>query len=532
MNKNSFSRLIIWIFLPIIVILIVNSLSVNLQIGISTEFDSVDLPSPQADLTYQRWSAYWGKPFIDHAEDVWADQYYAYVCGTLGLNIASSKLILSRYSEWGWGWQDWNVTWTDGSPTYGKAVWGDSSYIYTAGKSSNKIVLIKWDVFGNQIWNTSWNLGGHFGDIHSIWGINDILYISGVYINDTLLIKWDDEGTQIWNQTWGGSGWEESFDVWGIENEIYTCGSTSTYGSGLNDSVIIKWNSNGDQIWNRTWGYTSEEYYTSLFGNTDGVYLCGNIWDESHTFTDIVISHWNFDGDLQWNQAWGGSEDERAYSIWVNEFYIFLCATSQSYGATYEEVVLLKWTYAGVYIESYWPTWWYNYQYIGTSIYVSHHNVYICGWYNGSEEVTGDYDQFLFNFYSYDYPPAPELFIIKPNPSLNGTFLLEWQNISETDSYNLYKDIHPILDISTRIPYQTLTNTSFIEMGLDEGTYFYVVTSVLKDTESDISNPGVVLVDYPDPPKEKIPGYKVLLLIAVLGFTSLCIIRKVVTKNK
>ncbi|MBN2157174.1 MAG: hypothetical protein JW776_14110 [Candidatus Lokiarchaeota archaeon] len=481
--------------------------------SVSPDISSINLPL--ADPTYLLWETSWGGSNLDFAQDVWADQYYIYVCGTLDADTTNPKLILARYSEWGGGYQDWNVTWTIGMGVYGNAVWSNSYFIYTAGTSSDNLVLIKWDSEGNQIWNTTWYLGGNYGVAHSVWGIENEIYLSGVYSHDLLLIKWDDYGSQIWNRTWGGGNWEEGIDVWGINNEIYTCGSTSSYGSGLNDTLIVKWDSDGNQLWNRSWGTPYEEYYTSMFGFDTSLYFCGNIWNETDLTTDMLIMKWDSDGNELWYQIWSLPEEDKAYSIWANEFYVFVCGTTLGREAEYEKVVLAKYSYNGILVETSYPKWNDDYHYIPKSIFAYNNYLYVCGGYNGSAEISGDYDLYLLKFYSYSTPPAPYFTPIEPNPSLNGTYYLNWQYFPESEGYHLYRDIHPILDISGRIPYKILTSNSLIETGMEEGTYFYVVTCIVKGIESEISNPRVVLVDLPDPPDNKVPGYNIFLIIII-----------------
>ncbi len=155
-----------WTFIGFFIILLFFGSITNIDTDETTIDDSIQNPESQADWTYYRWGTRWGGSNVNQANDVWASEYYAYVVGTLDANTTNPKLILSRYTEWEWGVQDWNVTWTDGNPIYGNAVWGtqNMTYVYTAGTSLNDLILIKWSSNGEQIWNTTWNLGGKFGE--------------------------------------------------------------------------------------------------------------------------------------------------------------------------------------------------------------------------------------------------------------------------------------------------------------------------------------------------------------------------------
>ncbi|MHA1111622.1 MAG: hypothetical protein ACTSRE_11010 [Promethearchaeota archaeon] len=533
MNRNKSPQLKYWAIFGFLIIITILSSQMNPRNNTSSIANEPDNPESSVDLTYYRWGINIGGNNIDYAEDVWADGHFSYVVGTLDVNTSIPKLILTRCSNTGWnsGAQDWNVTWTKGDPIQGNAVWGTSNatYIYTAGTSPTELILIKWDINGTEIWNSSWNLAGNYGKIHAIWGIDDKIYMSGTYTDDLLLVSWNEEGVQLWNKTWGGSGWEEGFDVWGVDNEIFTSGSTSSYGAGLNDSVIVKWDNDGNQIWNQTWGDSGKEYFTSIFGIDSYFYVCGNVWNENDTSAAVVLK-FDFNGTYLWEEWWDGPEDEVACAIWANEYFVYLSASTNSWDPISDKMVVVKWSYAGIYVDSSWPWWGDDRQYVPEGIFGWDYNIYVCGWHNVSQDTPDDYIQFLYNFYSYHGPVPPWFEPIEPNPSLNGTYTLEWQNLPEVESYRIYRDIHPISDLTGRTPYEIVTNTSIIETNMDEGTYFYLITSILKGTESYTSNPRVVEVDLPAPPK-KVPGYNVILVITLMGFTSIWVYNKKFRKN-
>ncbi|TFG18979.1 MAG: hypothetical protein EU530_07605 [Promethearchaeota archaeon] len=472
------------------------------------------------------WSRGWGTENQDVAEDVWADEEGIYVCGSFGENTTQSKLTVRKYvlKARTYGKLIWERNWTSDSATHGKAIWGNGVDIYTAGHYQNALVLIKWDINGTEIWNSTWNLDGNFGKVHSIWGIDQYVYMSGVYIDDLLLIKWDANGIQLWNRTWGGIGWEEGTDVWGNDLGIYTSGSTSSYGNGENDSLIVRWDSDGNQIWNKTWGTTKEDYLTSIFGFDTTIYACGSEWNAETNNTDILIMKVFPNGTRDWYTYYKGYGNDTGHSIWANEYYAYICGSTLREDDEFEDLVWVKYTHTGALIDSF--TWGYEgLSDYGKGIFGIDQEIYICGTYYGIY-----YYQLLLRVYSYDGIQPPVFYTITPNPSQNGSVFIGWNAVPGADSYNLYKDIHPILDISNRTPYQSLTTTNISENGLEEGTYFYVLTTIMANTESIISLPGIVVVNLPDPPK-KVPGYNVILVITILGLTSLWIYKKNVRKS-
>ena len=137
---------------------------------------------------------------------------------------------------------------------------------------------------------------------------------------------------------------------------------------------------------------------------------------------------------------------------------------------------------------------------------------------------------YIIRYYTYNHIQPPDLFRITPNPSTNGSFFLEWEEVAGAEYYNLYKDIHPILDISNRTPYLSLISTNLTEIELNDGTYFYVLTTIMKGTESIISSPRIVEVYFPESSKRVIPGYNVYIAFSLLGISALWFYRKKIRK--
>ncbi|MBD3159176.1 MAG: hypothetical protein GF309_10345 [Candidatus Lokiarchaeota archaeon] len=100
---------------------------------------------------------------------------------------------------------------------------------------------------GTHLWNRSID-GTRTDDWDYGWGIdvdeNDNFYTIGQYNGSRgLLIKWDKNGTQIWNRTWVTAGYDVKI---GMEGWIYTVGST---GSGP-DFAVARWDPDDDGLIN------------------------------------------------------------------------------------------------------------------------------------------------------------------------------------------------------------------------------------------------------------------------------------------
>lgn len=112
------------------------------------------------------------------------------------------------------------------------------------------------------------------------WGVDE----------DILIIKVDSNGHIIWQKTIGGPSDELTFKVIeNVNNEIIVGASTWSYGFGSKDAWVLKLDSNGELIWQKTYGGDDFDGLFSLIECSDGHIVIagttgsfgennGNIW--------------------------------------------------------------------------------------------------------------------------------------------------------------------------------------------------------------------------------------------------------------
>ncbi len=221
---------------------------------------------------------------------------------------------------------EWNTTSGGMSSEEGSSIWCDSEgNSYTCGEGLD---VIKWSSNGTILWIYRWTaIGG------SIWGDGaGNLYICGYFYKtpapeanvDLFIVKLDTNGTQLWNQTWGGAEYDAGFAVTGDDaGNVYVCGSTRSFGVGWYDLVLIKWNTSGTQLWNRTFGGPNLESGRGIWYDSNGyVYICANtqsFGNGTSSHDDFLVTKWDKNGGLIWNYTWGGTEIDRATGIWGDD---------------------------------------------------------------------------------------------------------------------------------------------------------------------------------------------------------------------
>jgi len=147
--------------------------------------------------------------------------------------------------------------------------------------------------------------------------------------NDFFVVKLRATGALQWNKCFGGSGDDEATAVDTTTDGGYIiAGFTRSYdgdvtGShGYYDYWIIKLDSLGNLIWERTYGGTGDDKANSIATTIDGGYIVAGLSNSKNG--DVTGNHGGYDywviklnsiGTIQWEQSFGGSGGDEATSI-------------------------------------------------------------------------------------------------------------------------------------------------------------------------------------------------------------------------
>ncbi len=184
--------------------------------------------------------------------------------------------------------------------TYAIQQTSDGGYILTGytksyGAGGQDAWLIKTDSSGNKLWDRTF--GGSFDEYaSSVQQTSDGGYILAGYTSsygvggqDAWLIKTDSNGNKLWDRTFGGSDDEYASSVQQTSDGGYIlAGYTSSYGVGGQDAWLIKTDSNGNKLWDRTFGGSDEDYASAVQQTSDGGYILAGATQNSD-----YMSHWD-----------------------------------------------------------------------------------------------------------------------------------------------------------------------------------------------------------------------------------------------
>ncbi len=173
---------------------------------------------------------------------------------------------------------------------------------------------------------------------------------SGAGISDFLVLKLSFAGVIEWQYTYGGSGDDVAYAVQETSDEGYiVAGYTYSSGAGESDYWILKLTSEGDVEWQFTYGGIGEDTAYAIQESNDGGYIVAGY---THLFgaptSDIWILKLTSEGDIEWQHIYGGTGDDKAYSVQETSDGGYIVAGSTQYlGALDLDFWVLKLTSAG-----------------------------------------------------------------------------------------------------------------------------------------------------------------------------------------
>ena len=288
---------------------------------------------------------------------------FVYTAGYTDVDSTSStnyntylrKATIAGAQQWEhiWGGSDYDVARTTILDASENVYIGGLTWSYGGGEAD--MLLIKYSNAGALQWNQT------YGGIDSEWA-NSIAvdssgniylgggfrYLGGSYY-DSNLIKVDSNGIFQWERHWGGAS-DDLGNTIAIDSHdnIYMVGSTTSYGAVNSDMLLLKYNSDGDLLWNITWGTDNmESGWPIVIDEYDGIYVGGDLWDYGTSEDYIFLVKYDIYGNQLWNMTYDCSTNsEGLYDIALGDSGdIYLTGYEYFSGTTYEDVFLLKYNY-------------------------------------------------------------------------------------------------------------------------------------------------------------------------------------------
>lgn len=181
-----------------------------------------------------------------------------------------------------------------------------------------------------SLWVTTYGGSGIFSDeMHSVRQTSDGGYIvagethSFVVSGGTAwVMKLDKDGEVVWQKTYGGTHSDVARSVQecmiGTDSDGYiVAGETTSFGDGSQgDAWVFKLDNDGNVVWQKTYGGSNSDSANSIQQTFDGGYIVAG---ETYSFGAAGGDAWVFkldaDGNVEWQNSYGSSNSDVAYSI-------------------------------------------------------------------------------------------------------------------------------------------------------------------------------------------------------------------------
>lgn len=153
---------------------------------------------------------------------------------------------------------------------------------------------------------------------------NDIVSNGGY---DGIITKYSSTGKVQWSKSWGGSASDKFHAVTQVKDGNYIAvGESSSTGLGFSnngdaDSVIVKFDKNGSVLWSKNWGGNQFDSFTSILelSNGDlvaiGTYTSTNLSHPNKGMVDSVLIKFDKNGNIKKSEAFGGNGEDTLTSI-------------------------------------------------------------------------------------------------------------------------------------------------------------------------------------------------------------------------
>jgi len=119
--------------------------------------------------------------------------------------------------------------------------------------------------------------------------------------------------SEMWSKTYG-SGVGYSL-VETSDGGFAIAGGTGSFGAGGNDFWLVKTDSYGNMEWNRTYSDSPSNYCSDLVETNDGGYLLAGGTGRYLLEANVWIIKTDEQGNIEWNQRYGGREHAGAKSV-------------------------------------------------------------------------------------------------------------------------------------------------------------------------------------------------------------------------
>jgi len=213
-------------------------------------------------------------------------------------------------------------------------VWDDTSAV-AVDKNGDIVVattlgkVTRLDSNGNVKWLRTYSLGELYDEMFQDVKFSpdgNIVAVGGEN-NSAFVVKLSPEGDVIWAKTYGGSKDDVALAAAiAPDGNIIVAGYTNSFGAGGKDAWVLRLDSEGNVIWQKTYGGDKRIEAVALAPNED-IIVAGGTWD-------LLVLRLDENGNVRWQKTYGGKDRDGARSVAIApNGDIVVAGYTESFGA-------------------------------------------------------------------------------------------------------------------------------------------------------------------------------------------------------
>jgi len=230
--------------------------------------------------------------------------------------------------------------------------------ILLVGKSNSftdthyEIYVVKIDQNGELLWSKTYgDEVMEYDDAgYSAIETSDGYLITGKIVSevgigdDVFLLKIDHNGNKKWIKNYGGNAWDWGNDLLqNPDNSIIILGTTQDFAFSYYETLVIKTDANGNELWRRAYEDSGHLYPSSIIRTPDNNYLItGTATDGTNKYADVFVLKIDANGNSIWFKKYGGINRESGNKIiQTSDGYVVIGSTN-SMGSGKYDIYLIK----------------------------------------------------------------------------------------------------------------------------------------------------------------------------------------------
>lgn len=232
----------------------------------------------------------------------------------------------------------------------------DGGYVVVGMTSSpgadwEDIYLVKTDSLGDTLWaKTYGGKGREWG--YALQQSTDGGYVLTGYTSSVgpgemsvYLIRTDSFGNVLWEKTYGGVYTDAGTCLQRTADGGYVVGGWScSYGAGDYDVYLVRTDNVGNELWAHTYGGSGHDYGSSIEQTSDGgLVIVGSTNSFGAGGYDVYLIRTDPAGSILWDRTYGGPDDDYGYSVEMTpDGGYILAGETFSFGAGEQDVYLIR----------------------------------------------------------------------------------------------------------------------------------------------------------------------------------------------